>query len=360
MNSKKIAEAFGGINDGYLNEALEYKRGSQRGGITMSKKKIVSIVIAAALVIAVGATTIAAAGSGLFNMKQHFDDVQEKYYITDVPVIEDVENYAVEVDSTAKSGAMSAKVTSATCDGYSIYAIVDMTVDGFVMPDDFTEESWFTFRQRTTENHAINCAIEDVTYEGDTFTFVLHYAGMRKAPEEDIIIKLTDFGYYATGWTYDVEQGCDLFIPLNEGELNLVLPIDALNVQKGIQADSAADVRGAEIMIEISPLGMLLYGDRAAIDEASMVYDENLERMVNDKNYLGLPAFEFHMRDGKVIGDFFSYGELFGLLRSHCGWIDQDTGTVQYTYVGFSVPVDVSQIEYITVHDVPFYFSSAE
>ena len=348
MNSKKIAEAFGGIDDRYLNEALEYKRGSQRGGITMSKKKIVSIVIAAALVVAVGATTIAAAGSGLFNMKQHFDDVQEKYDITDVPVIEDVESYAVEVESTAKSGAMSAEVISATCDEYSIYAIVEMTVDDFVMPDDFTEESRFAFKQWLTENHAINCAIDDVTYEGNTFTFVLHYAGMRKAPEEDIVIKLIDFGYYATGWTYDVEQGRDLFIPLNEGELNLVLPIDALNVQKGIQADSAADVRGAEIMMEVSPLGMLLYGDRAAID------------MVSDKNYLGFPAFEFHMRDGKVIGDYFAYGELFGLLSSHCSWIDRETETVRYTYVGFSVPVDVSQIEYIMVHDVPFYFSSAE
>lgn len=350
MNEKKFAEQFGNIDSSFVDEALDYKPLKSKGGLYMNKKKLVSIALAAALVVAIGATTVAAAKSGLFSMKQHFDDVQEKYDITDVPVIEDVESYAVEVESTAKSGAMSAKVVSAACDGYSIYAIVDMTVDGFVMPDDFTEESRFSFKQWHTENHAINCAIKDVTYEENTFTFVLHFAGMRKAPEEDIVITLEDFGYYATNRTYDVEQERDLFIPLNEGELNLVLPIDALNVQKGIQAESAADVRGAEIMMEISPLGMLLYGDSAAIDEASMT----------DKNYLGLPAFEFHMRDGKVIGDFFSYGELFGLLSSHCSWLDRDTGEVRYTYVGFSVPVDISQIEYITVHDVPFYFSSAE
>lgn len=51
MNSKKIAEAFGGINDRYLNEALEYKRGSQRGGITMSKKKIAVLAAVIAAII---------------------------------------------------------------------------------------------------------------------------------------------------------------------------------------------------------------------------------------------------------------------------------------------------------------------
>lgn len=356
MKNYRLSEELGNIDEVFLEEVFEYSMNKRR--IRMNKKKIVSIVIAAALVVAMSATAIAAASSGLFNMKQHFDDVQNERDLADVPVIEDVEDYASIVESTAWSSKMSAKVLSAACDEYSIYAIVDMTVDDFVMPDDFTEESWFTFRQKSTENHAINCAIEDITYEGNTFTFVLHYAGMRKAPDEDIVIKLSDFGYYATNMTYDHEQKRDLFIPLNSGDLELVIPIDSLNVQKGIEAVSQADVRGVEITMQISPLGMLLYGDSAAIETASMFYDENLDRMVLNKDFLGLPAFEFHLRDGKVIGDYFAYGELFGLLNSHCGWIDRETGTIQYTYVGFSVPVDISQIEYITVHDVPFYFVS--
>lgn len=55
MNSKKIAEAFGGIDDRYLNEALEYKRGSQRGGITMMKK---IAAIAACAVFVIGAAAL--------------------------------------------------------------------------------------------------------------------------------------------------------------------------------------------------------------------------------------------------------------------------------------------------------------
>lgn len=53
MNKEKVAEAFGNINDRYLEEVFEYKRRKRR--ITMIKKKMVAIAACAALVIGVGA-----------------------------------------------------------------------------------------------------------------------------------------------------------------------------------------------------------------------------------------------------------------------------------------------------------------
>ena len=359
MNEKKFAEQFGNIDSAFVDEALNYRPLKSKGGIHMSKKKMVSIALAAALVVAVGATTVAATLSGLSKMKGYFDNVEDDYdNIAGMPVIEDAEQYGTEVNSSAVSGTVSAQVASVTCDEHSIYALVDITMQGATVPDDLTEEAYFTFREWRNENHAISCRSELISREGDVFTYVYHFAGMRKLPEEDIVIKLTDFGYYATGMMYD-ENRNDLFIPLAECQLDLRISASELNVQQAVNAQSPVLVRGVEMKAELSPLGILLYGDLAEIEEKTSVYSEELDMMISDKYFLDAKSFQFCMKDGTVVGDGENYETVYGLISAVNGWVDPDTG-LKYTYIGFAAPIDVSQVECVLVHGAQFDFASAE
>ena len=65
------------------------------------------------------------------------------------------------------------------------------------------------------------------------------------------------------------------------------------------------------------------------------------------------------MKDGSVYGDGESYNSVYGLIRSQTGWIDFDNKK-EYNSYGFTVPVDISEIECISFHGEEFFFNALE
>ena len=81
MNREKAFQALSGLDDSYIEEAIRYapeEAGSSPGRITHMKKRIVTLALAAALVLALGVTAYAAFSS----MTSRIPDPEETFRIT--------------------------------------------------------------------------------------------------------------------------------------------------------------------------------------------------------------------------------------------------------------------------------------
>lgn len=114
MNEKKFAEEFGKINSSFIDEALDYKPENKRGGIYMSKKKI--LIIAA--VIAAIVVTFTAAGIGSrYLLHDYFGSIK---------------------DGTAVDGSKGAKIIAVPVNDNSIKFVIEANTK--VAPyDEYTE-----------------------------------------------------------------------------------------------------------------------------------------------------------------------------------------------------------------------------
>lgn len=80
MNREKAFQALSGLDDSYIEESLRYapeEAGSSPGRITHMKKRIVTLALAAALLLALGVTAYAA-----FTMTHRIPDPEETFRIT--------------------------------------------------------------------------------------------------------------------------------------------------------------------------------------------------------------------------------------------------------------------------------------
>lgn len=74
MNIENLIRKFGDINGAFIDEAAEYGTERQRGGITLNKKRLITIALAAILAMAIGVTTVAAAAfTGLIGKEKAFE-----------------------------------------------------------------------------------------------------------------------------------------------------------------------------------------------------------------------------------------------------------------------------------------------
>ena len=382
MRKYRLSEELGNIDETFLEEVFEYQ--SKKRRIHMSIKKIAAIaacvlfVISAATlclrhqsnipvkpitdedvyvievehpytdIMAVGETAIISArsGCGLFDIKQHFDNVEDKFgNVANMPVIDSAEIYGTEIDSTVETPEVLAKITGVACDEHTIFVTMEFNAFGLDIPDESPDEEnamKFGFRSAYVAQSG-GGGIRSYTQDGYVFNYFLCFHGFDKLPDEDIIVELRDFGYYTTTMLYT-------FVPLYEGDIELVIPRSELNIMPAVMAENTAEISGIEFEVELSPFGILLTSDYEKMVESGLDYD---------KYFLSVTSFEFHMRDGRVVGDGKTYESVYNFMVAQSGWVDFDTG-VRKNYFGFSVPIDISQIEYITVNGVPFYFATDE
>ena len=307
-----------------------------------AKKKIKRIgtpaIIAAAVLLTVGGTVFAAELSGNSILKVYFRGVTEKYDISEVPIIDDVESVFTEVTVSDLAGKESVRFVSAVCDKYNFFATFEYVADESVLTDDIPEDAVFGFE----ESYVLvggTYGTECISHTDNRFSFVYHIGGIGSLPKDKLGFYLGRFGYYSD------DGFIRRFIPLSTERLHLTIPIEEIKVQQSIKANNSVQVDGITFEVELSPLGLLLYADHNALE------NWRIENNTNDKYLIRLNHFIFYMKDGSDFGD----RTVYGLIRSQTGWIDLEEGK-EYNSYGFSVPVDISEIDHISFHGEDFYF----
>ena len=325
-----------------------------------AKKKIkrisIPVLIAAIFVLTVGGTVFAAELSGNSILKLYFRGITEKYDLSNIPVIDNEDIYITETTYTAdvttvtdvsdKDAAEkeSMRFVSAVRDKYNIFVMLEYEADESVLTDDIPEDAVFGFWEHCSSS-GISQQIECDPFSGNKFSVAYHIGGIDPLPEDDLVIDMKNFGFYSD----------NSFITLSEEKFAVTVPISEITVQQSIKADNSVQVNGIEFEAELSPFGLLLSSDT----DAYINDNGGLENYFSDKYLFSFNNFAFYMKDGSVFGDGESYDSVYGLIRSQTGWIDFENGK-EYNSYGFTVPVDISEIERISFHGEKFFFNVSQ
>lgn len=173
MNNEKIADALGGINDDYVREALDYKRGSLEGGITVSKKKLFTIAVAAAILTALltMSLTVAATVAELMSDETaHSVIIVAKNYIVmnadpaekndlGVAVLEGLDYDGEVVNSEADfgfSGLRPVYNVSVKIGGYTYSLVIDAKTKEVLSCDRTIDEGWEAHVEEVREERLEN------------------------------------------------------------------------------------------------------------------------------------------------------------------------------------------------------------
>lgn len=382
MKKYPFLEAIGTADEKFLEEVFEDKE-NERRQISMSKKKLVTIMIAAALVVAIGATTAAASWNRLNQIGSFFDWLKDAQQIPDeVPIINDPEVYAKEVntnvttaadDDTAAASTTAevksytppapgtAQITSVSATARSIYVAVEFNAAGLdippELPEDARHDAQFQFEWPETNFIWTSGGGADISRDGDIFTYVFHWDSIYEFPEDEIVIKLQRFGYM---------NADKYFVTLHDIEVEARLPVDEINFMESIKSKNSIDIMGIEHTAELSAYEFLIwYNDEDLIangikDENGYCGSDERVRQYNDAFNFSMGAeLEYHMTDGTVFIEHLFTNE-FGashLIGSMGGAKDADTGASAVIYT-FEVPLDISQIDYIVMNGYRFDFAA--
>ena len=302
-------------------ESCEVRSGIKYLRLPISAAAIIAVVLA-------GAVTVAAIGTGFFGLKQFFEKSVERSG-TNADIIDSAENYGSDEKITASADNLTASIVETACDGHYIVAIVEVDASECDIPS----EAVPTFRRYLDNFHGGTCGMTLLSRSGSVFTYGYYNFGFAEIPDGGGKIALGGFGYYSDGGYSD-------YVSLSNGELVFDVKKEDLNILESVRSAESAEIEGITVSVELSPLGILL----TMSDDPDKMY--GIEK---GDAYMNLYNLEVHMRNGSV------QGFDTGLLRSQNGWIDQDTG--EYCeYIGFTAPIDISEVESVAFHGVKFEF----
>ena len=297
--------------------------------------KYLRLPISAAAIIAVvlaGAVTVAAIGTGFFGLKQFFEKSVERSG-TNADIIDSADSYGGEKIFTASADNLTASIVETACDGHYIVAIVEVDASECDIPS----EAVPTFRRYLDDFHCGTVGMTLLSRSGSIFTYGYYNFGFAEIPDGGGKITLGGFGYYSDGGYSD-------YVSLSDGELVFDVKKDDLNILESVRSEESAEIEGITVSAELSPLGILF----TMSDDPVKMY--GIEK---GDDYLKPRNLAVYMQGGSV-QDFDT-----GLLRSQNGWIDQDTG--EYCeYIGFTAPIDITEIEFVAFHGVKFEFDKEE
>lgn len=376
MKKYRLSEELGNIDEAFLEEVFEYQ--SKKRSIRMSKKKIVSIVIAAALVVSIGVTAVAASWSSLNQLSDYFAWNKEDFRVPDeVPIIEDPEIYAKEVApivTTTESGAEkavsvtsevkaytppapgTAQVASVSATKRSIFMMIEFNAEGLDIPAELPEDAkWdaeYDFDWANTNFGWSGGRVVDISREGNIFTYLYSWNHLYDLPDDELVITLQRFGYI----TADKD-----FNTLRDIEVEVRLPIDEIDFMETITAKNTAELMGATYTAEISAYDFSVCTDIEELVANGLSDEIGYEFSDEMQDYLYKADIEFHFTDGTVYSrQLGTYGKDVSYLITSYGALrdpEEETSTMIYS---FEVPLDISKIDYVLFNGQRFDFSSAE
>lgn len=399
MKKYPFLEAMSAVDEKFLEEVLNDTKEQERRRISMNKKRTVTILVAAALVVTMAATAVAAGISKISTLGDYFEGNRQYFEIPDeVPMMRNPEDYASEfttstttaqteevngvvdaagaVDSYTPPAPGEAKILAVSATKYNMYMTVEFNVAGLDLPKELPEDSsptgqWY-FDDMESNFRGAYPNMELMSYENDIMTygfwfkFPIFLTDKRVLTEEEraqdeLILKLKTIGYTAysdptpEGYTpkgYKTKE----YKAVRDVDFEIRVPLDEIEIMEPIRSTNTATLMGVDgFTIELSPYDMDL---RTSFDNFTAagidVTEEASSRKMSD--YLwGELYIEFHMLDGSSFyEDFTKFTH--NIINGGGSGANIYTKQAGATY-GFWVPLDVSKIDYITINDVRFDFA---
>lgn len=387
MKKYPFLEAIGTADEKFLEEVIKDNE-HERRKISMNKKKLVTIMIAAALMVAVGITTAASNWSRLNQLSDYFEWSKETWQIPEeVPVIENPEIYGKEVvtsattaeseDTQAISNAAevnsytppapgTAQITAVSSTGRSIFMTIEFNAEGLDIPPELPEDARqapgeeFCFYWADTNFYWSGGRGGTVSRNGDIFTIIFSRNNIFALPEDEIVIKLQRFGYF---------NAAKDFVTLRDIEVEVRLPVSEINIMEPLKSKNTVEIMNAEFGVELSAYEIVIYSDIDSLFAAGLVDSEGFgikndypasfgtdEKPWTDFYEGGL---ELHMLDGTVFTDHPLAYDGSHLITSMSGFRDVEKGRIAMVW-SWEVPIDVAQIDYIVLDGNRFDFDAAE
>lgn len=318
-----------------------------------SKPRFAAALAAALTVMAICATTAAAVGSSGWKMEQFFHGSRRtKDDGTGFSMMENPEEYADDIKVTAvtevnekDSGArIEPKLVSVAGDGHTIVAIIEVDIKDLDLPEEAIKHGSIGFYS-TKSNIPCACYPPMLVYkEGTIYSYAFTIADIDSMPEGGVTIELQNFGY-------DIGAGFEIAV---NGTFKFKVDSESFNTMSDlVKISGKMEVKGATLQLQLNPLGLLVYGSYSELK--SLGLDD-------DKYFLAQgDCFKFRMIDGRILGeeDNFFDTDFYTLVTSVHGWVDFDND-IRYYHYGFNMPVDISEIEAVAVHDVWFELGNTD
>lgn len=366
------------VDEKFLEEVLNDTKEQERRRISMNKKRTATILVAAALVVTMAATAVAAGVSKISTLGDYFEGNRQYFEIPDeVPIMQNPEDYANEVTASTKAedingvvnaaGAIDnytppapgeAKVVAVSATEYSLFMTVEVNVAGLNIPKELPEDAGqngnYYFYGIDKNFECAFAGTGSTSYEGDIMTFILSWDNVI-FPEDEIVVKLSRIGYTAYSGPTPEGYRTKEFKAVNDLEVELRVPMSEINFMERIKSTNTAELFGIEYSAELSPYELIVCADRDVFIAAG--YDFESTEGINEYTELSMKVhgcrIELHMLDGTVAEhDVMSQKYL---MRSHSGFMNFNN-KAGCTFF-FAVPIDTAQIDYITVDDARFDFA---
>lgn len=395
MKKYPFLEAMSAVDEKFLEEVLNDTKEQERRRISMNKKRTVTILVAAALVVTMAATAVAAGVSKISTLGDYFEEHRQSRNIPDeVPIMRNPEDYASEfttstttaqteevngvvdaagaVDSYTPPAPGEAKILAVSATKYNMYMTVDFNVAGLDLPKELPEDSsptgqWYFGIEDMESNFRGGIPdMELISFENDIMTYAFWFKfpmfltdksvlTEEERAQDELILKLKTIGYTAysdptpEGYTPKGYRKKE-YQAVRDVDFEIRVPLDEIEIMEPIRSTNTATLMGVDgFTIELSPYDMDL---RTSIDNltAAGIDATDHESSMKMYNYLFREAYiEFHMLDGSSF-----YEDLSKFTNKIIN--GGGAGATGATY-GFWVPIDITQIDYITVDDVRFDFA---
>ena len=289
-------------------------------------------------------------------IKNYFDYIKKRWVKDEVPIIEDPELYAAATSISVETDVIGSQIndnvyiypsiSAVAGDEHGLVVIIEVDTRDLVLPEDMPENAVLQFMGATDNFYAPGLwhPLDFVSQNGTVYSYAYSCFAIDRGLPNQVNIELRNFGYY------DGEE----FVPLIMGTYSLIIDSKKFNTTEKLKKISKpVEVRGVKLELELTPFGLVVKSSNSQMKKRGLW---------DDKYFLSQgDCFDFYLRDGSVIGeeeDFFDTA-FYGLLCKINGWVDFDND-ISYDHYGFMVPVDVEEIEAITVHGVRFDIDYAE
>lgn len=310
-----------------------------------SHKLRLSALLAAVLVIAaVCVTTSVAVSGGGWRMREFYKERNRPkgFTVMENPV-ENAGDTAITATTESGEGSLiEPKLVSISGDGHTVAAIVEVDIKELDLPEEAKNSDSVGFYSVSSNlDEYSNYLPTLISKDGTVYRYACSFSPIRKMPEDSIIIELCNFGY-------DIGSGFEV-----AASGTFRFEVDAVcsdNLGDKVKISGEKQVKGAALHLQLTPLGLTVYGSYSELKELNLYYD---------KYFLAVDKFKFRKSDGSVLCDEEDWfdTDLYQIIRSVTGDLDIDADVAIYHY-DFMVPVDISEIEAVAVHDVWFELDS--
>ncbi len=346
MKQYRYLDLIGKTDERFIKEVLDI-HDSERRSITMSKKRIVAVAVAAALVLALGVSAVAAYLRGLNTVEKYISDREESIRLPESFATVAAQDIGTEIepedDEAFNPG--DARATGVIVSRDSFYATVEINASDAGL-DDYDYPDYFDGKFQSGKfGMTADVDGEEVLfgYTGNTpmvscedgiMTLVMHFSAYLPEGVDAINVEIGEFGYTSYDNPPDKEH-----VAVSDKVYSFSIPVDESDMVVPVNSVNEAECDGVKFTAAVDSLGLHFYPQLEISEE-----NNETVREIFDTNKIGIK-----MKDGtEMKGLFYDTSVPHVLAGGFMG--------AGETYFSFETLVDVEEIESISLGDAVFKF----